>query len=575
MTADVVAARNARRFVLPIAAMLDELFPPWRDARVLCDDGDVIAVDKPAGVSTHAPDAGRHDDAVSRLQRWLAARHGGEPSAQYLGVHQRLDRDTSGVLVFARSRTANKGLAAAFEGRAASKTYVAVAPWRQGLAAQGTLVHDLVPADDGLMRALAPSSRPPPKAVRAVTKYRVLERHGARALLELRPETGRTHQLRVQCAAMGAPLSGDPSYGGEPAPRLMLHARDLTLTHPTRGAPVTFHAPVPRLFERWLRGEPDDAPLADRLRDAADRRYALATDPGTTAFRLAHDGDGVGAHVDLYDEHALVHFYTREGAPAVLDAVASLGVRGVYAKYRPKQANTLVDTRRDDVAPAHALRGDDAPVEFAVREHGLTYLVRLGDGLSTGVFLDQRENRRRVRELAKGRSVLNLFAYTCAFSVAAAAGGASRTVSVDASAASIEWGRRNLAANGLEGPAHVLVTADVFGWLEGARARRDRFDVIVLDPPSYSTAQGSRFSAESDYKKLAARCFALLSEGGALLACTNHRGIARMKFRRWLHEAARDAGREVTRLRDLPAPVDFPPAPGQEPHLKSALATVG
>ena len=98
--------------------MLNALFAPWRDARVLLDDGDVIVIDKPAGISTHAPDHDRHDDAVSRLQRWLAARNGGAPTDQYLGVHQRLDRDTSGVLLFARSRAANKGLAAAFEVRA-------------------------------------------------------------------------------------------------------------------------------------------------------------------------------------------------------------------------------------------------------------------------------------------------------------------------------------------------------------------------------------------------------------------------------------------------------------------------
>ncbi len=554
--------------------MLDDLFAPWRDAWVLHDDGDVIVVDKPAGVSTHAPDHDRHDDAVSRLQSWLASRHGGAPTSHYLGVHQRLDRDTSGVLLFARSRSANKGLAAAFEGRKVEKVYLAVALCQREIPAKGQLVHDLVPAEDGAMRAVAPSARPPAKAQRAVTRYSVLARHGKRVLLELRPETGRTHQLRVQCAAMGAPLSGDTLYGGEPAPRLMLHARDLSLDHPTQGKRVRYTAPPPRIFDRWMRGESDDTPLVDRLRAAAMLRYSLAHDEGTTAFRLAHDGDGVGSHVDLYGAHAVVHFYGPETDAATLDAVASLGVKGVYAKLRPKQANTLVDTRRETVAPAHALRGEDAPEEFTVRELGLSYRVRLGDGLSTGIFLDMRENRRRVRELSKGRAVLNLFAYTCPFTVAAAAGGASRTVSVDVSQSSLDWGRRNLAENGLDGSQHVFVAADVFGWIEGVKARRDRFDLVVLDPPSYSTAKGSRFSAESDYKRLAAACFALVAPGGSMLACTNHKGIVRMKFRRWLHEAARDAGREIAKLRDMPEPVDFPPAPGVESHLKCALATL-
>jgi 23S rRNA (cytosine1962-C5)-methyltransferase len=120
----------------------------------------------------------------------------------------------------------------------------------------------------------------------------------------------------------------------------------------------------------------------------------------------------------------------------------------------------------------------------------------------------------------------------------------------------------------------VLVVADVFGWLEGARARKDRFDLIVLDPPSYATARGVRFSAESDYRDLAARVFQVLAPGGTLMAFTNHKGIARLKLRRWLYEAARDGGTEVVKLRDLAPPVDFPPAPGLEPHLKGLLATV-
>jgi 23S rRNA (cytosine1962-C5)-methyltransferase len=202
--------------------------------------------------------------------------------------------------------------------------------------------------------------------------------------------------------------------------------------------------------------------------------------------------------------------------------------------------------------------------------------VRLGDGLSTGIFLDQRANRRRVREMSAGLNVLNLFAYTCPFTVAAAAGGARSTTSVDVSAGALAWGAENLAENGLAGAAHRFATADVFGWLEGARARRDRFDLVILDPPSYSTTKdGSRFSSASDYRDLAALVLPLLAPGGRLLACSNHRGIVRAKLRRYLHEAARAAGCAVAQMRDLSDPTDFPPPPGHEVHLKSVLVTVG
>src|SRR4029077_1479699 len=134
----------------------------------------------------------------------------------------------------------------------------------------------------------------------------------------------------------------------------------------------------------------------------------------------------------------------------VLDRLHALGFDGVYLKVRPKQANVLADTRREDLAPRLPVRGSPAPEEIAIVEESMPLLVRLGDGLSTGLFLDQRMNRRRVREMCtRGSAMANLFAYTCGFTVAAALGGAERTVSVDAAAAALERGRANLAHAGL------------------------------------------------------------------------------------------------------------------------------
>jgi 23S rRNA (cytosine1962-C5)-methyltransferase len=237
----------------------------------------------------------------------------------------------------------------------------------------------------------------------------------------------------------------------------------------------------------------------------------------------------------------------------------------------------VVDTRRDELAPRAPVRGAPAPDEFTVHELGAPYLVRLGDGLSTGVFLDQRENRRRVRGMASGLRVLNLFAYTGAFTVAAVLGGARSSVTVDVSPGAMAWARKNLDAVSADPARHQLLEADVLPWLE--RLERgaptlERFDLALLDPPSFATTKQSRFSAGSDYRRVATLTLRALAPGGRLLACTNHRGIPRVKLRRFLHEAARDAAREVVQMKDLPDPEDFPPAPGHEPHLKSVLVTV-
>jgi 23S rRNA (cytosine1962-C5)-methyltransferase len=563
------------------------VWPDFRDGWVVSDDGHLIAIDKPVGVSSQAADPDRPDDIVTRLRLHLGG--------AYLGVHQRLDRDTSGVLVYARRKEDNARLAAQFEGRKVKKTYLAcVAGWPKGRGrGAGVTLRDALVQDKGgtmrVARGRAPGAKP------AVTHVKVRAQRGDRALLELDLETGRTHQARVQLAHAGSPIAGDPLYGGAAAPRLMLHAAAIALDHPSTGRAVRFEAPVPPELEAWVeRGDPgeaiyDDGPaLARALGRALERRWGLGRSEGslaTTAFRLVNEeGDGLPRlAVDVYDAWLVAQLYGDDGPwsdrarrDRVLDALHALGFDGVYLKVRPKQANVLVDTRRDELAPAQAVRGTSAPVEIAIREEGVPLLVRLGDGLSTGVFLDQRHNRRRIREMAAGKTLANLFAYTCGFTVAAAVGRAKRTVSVDASAAALERGRANLAHAGLlERGEHSFAAADAASWLARTARKGESFDLVVLDPPSYSTTKKGRFVADRDYVELAAAAMAVVAPGGTLVACTNHRGITPHKLRRILFDAGRAAKRDVTQMRDMPEPPDFPVAAGALGHMKTAIVSLG
>src|SRR5205085_1405215 len=118
---------------------------------------------------------------------------------------------------------------------------------------------------------------------------------------------------------------------------------------------------------------------------------------------------------------------------------------------------------------------------------------------------------------------------------------------------------RNLEAIGADAAAHAVIEADAIPWLKETARGTDRFDLAILDPPSFATTKSSRFSAESDFREIAALAFQVLAPSGKLLACTNHRGIVRAKLRRYLHEAARDAGREVLQMKDMPDPTDSSP----------------
>lgn len=163
-----------------------------------------------------------------------------------------------------------------------------------------------------------------------------------------------------------------------------------------------------------------------------------------------------------------------------------------------------------------------------VEENGLKFRVNLTDYLDVGLFMDHRDTRQRVRGEARGKRVLNLFCYTGAFTVYAAAGGAAATVSVDLSNTYLDWAEENLTLNGLADARHRLVRADATAWLQAsAEDGAERFDVIVLDPPSQSVSKrmDRGFNVQRDQRKLLLHARALLSPGGALYFSTNFKGF--------------------------------------------------
>jgi len=597
------------------------------DAWIVFEDRDVVAIAKPVGVPCEAPADGLGEDLPTRLARFFEQRDGAGGSS-YLGAHQRLDAATSGVVLYARRREANAGLARQFEAGEVIREYVAaVVGWRGG---PRVLRHHLAKGDGARLISVAGRDA---RGKAAEAHIRVLAREGERALLLCRVTAGGPLTLRTQLALEHAPVVGDTLYAsisdstrnasisestrnasisestrntrnaddtrdapisGETfaAPRLLLHARRLALRHPLSGAALDLVAEPPRAFDDWLRrGErppfDDTAVLRDRLADAREARFGLAQLAGsadaTTAYRLVNEhGDGMpGLAVDVYGEHCVAQLLGEAAsahADAIFDALAALGFAGVYAKYRPRQANVLVDTRRDAIAPKLPVRGVATPAEaLVIYEHGLPLEVRLGDGLSTGLFLDQRETRRRVRELAGDARVLNLFAYTCAFTAAAAAGGARATVSIDAARDALAWGERNVAraraAAGTSGDDR-FVRADVFDALTRLAKSPERFELVIVDPPTYATTRTSRWTSGASWRALTAQCVAVLAPGGRLIASSNDRRLPPAKFRRFVQEGVREAARTPSQVKEFAIARDFPPGVGRDAHLKSLLVTL-
>ena len=298
------------------------------------------------------------------------------------------------------------------------------------------------------------------------------------------------------------------------------------------------------------------SPPADFLR-ALRRRDPLRADGATDALRLL-DGAGDGRAFDglFIDDFAgcwLVQT-TRPGqTPPEWLRTLENPPASIYWK--------LLDAR-DQRPPLH-WAGEPVAVPFTMRENGLAYRVDFAAGYSQGIFLDQRDNRLALRRrMRPGMTLLNCFAYTCAFSVAAAAGGAG-TVSVDLSRSSLDWGKENFRLNGLDpdGGGHEFRAGDVFEALRHRVKRGVRFDAVVLDPPTFSRDRRGRvFRVEDDFGELAALAAALLTHDGVMLCSSNSRRLTTESFRR-LVLSRLPANGEQWRVESTPMPPDFTGVP--------------
>ncbi|CTN84035.1 conserved hypothetical protein [Streptococcus pneumoniae] len=289
------------------------------------------------------------------------------------------------------------------------------------------------------------------------------------------------------------------------------------------------------------------------FRKAKEKRSAYYQDDLTTTYRLFNqEGDGFGGlTVDLYGNYAVFSWYNSyvyQIRQTISEAFRQVfpEVLGAYEKIRFKGL---------DYESAHVY-GQEAPDFFTVLENGVLYQVFMNDGLMTGIFLDQHEVRGSLVDgLAMGKSLLNMFSYTAAFSVAAAMGGASQTTSVDLAKRSRELSQAHFQANGLSTDEHRFIVMDVFEYFKYAKRKDLTYDVIVLDPPSFARNKKQTFSVAKDYHKLISQSLEILNPGGIIIASTNAANVSRQKFTEQIDKGF--AGRSYQILNKYGLPADF------------------
>lgn len=337
-----------------------------------------------------------------------------------------------------------------------------------------------------------------------------------------------------------------------------------------------YYDPLSPIAVRVLTRDPADAigPIFWRRRIAKAialrRAYAPFADPAVTdCVRLVHgENDGLpGVVVDLYGKFAVLKLYSAGLTPhrtQILDALrGELPLEGIYGRDEEARAqkNAEEDPEDEDEggAKGQVLWGKEPPNPIIVRENGVFLAVDVRNGQKTGFFLDQRENRLALRRFSKGRGrALNCFSYTGGFSVQAALGGAREVTSIDRDAAALELAKKNFELNGLDPKAHGFVASDVQEFLNEKKERKERFDLIVLDPPAYAKTQKAVPAALDGYASLHRAALAVLSPGGILATASCSARVTPEEFLGAIREAATKSKTDLTLLEERRQPPDHP-----------------
>lgn len=514
---------------------------------ILYQDENWLVVNKPEGMATHAGSPGELG-----VVEWLELHHGLK-----CYVVSRLDRGTSGVLLLALSREASGQAQQIHELEKATKTYEFLSTavsreerWACDQDLDGKTSHT------EFVRLETFGSVSTNKGVTNLTRY------------QARIKRGRKHQIRRHAQIGGVPVFGDDQYGTHWNGRLCLHCRNLSWP----GIGSDPESPLPPSFKALAGNDYSAAGLGFSL--CRDRRLGWL-ETITDTFRAVHRDEipGLPAAVDIYGKYFDAVWFDETADPIkaanrlnpVLDEVCRvygcLGGTVRIHRRNPHQRNLVTETRIFRETP---------PDQFTVHEHGLQYQVSLTQTQHTGLFLDQRDTRRRIFLAAEGKRLANLFAYTCSFSAAVLSGGGEVAFSVDLSKPGLSVGKTNLELNGLaDSGKGKFIQEDVRKWLERQLRRKNEkpeewqpLDLIVCDPPVFaSSKKGGKFSVEKEWPRLAEAAAQLMAPGGLALFANNHRTGDHSYYRRELVS-------RFSSVMELRPPLDFPVSEGRPHHVR-------
>ncbi len=312
--------------------------------------------------------------------------------------------------------------------------------------------------------------------------------------------------------------------------------------------------------------------LHKKLKAAWEYRKAFVQKEKLEAFRLVHgEGDALpGMNIDFYAGSFLIIFQNAEGVVPQKEFERGLTELEIGAVSKPR---FYFCYNFSDDLPSLSLRGGSTgltrPETKIIREGDLSFEIHLGEGLHTGLFLDQRENRKQVVTFSKNKKVLNLFGYTGAFTLSALQGGAGHVTSVDLSKNYLTWLKRNADLNKFFVSQMSNLARDVFQFLEEAQKKKELFDLIILDPPTFSRGRKKSFSTSKDLAELVSSTARCLAPGGKMFVSVNTQGLSPDQFKDQILQAISPLKLKILQKGNLPQDFRLSPKDQQNPPLKS------
>jgi len=313
----------------------------------------------------------------------------------------------------------------------------------------------------------------------------------------------------------------------------------------------------------WVLTQNRDEPInkaffTKKIKEAIEYRREFFKSVDTTAFRLFNgEGDGIGGlSIDYFDGYYLITWYSvgiYKFKDYILGALKSLvDFRGIYQKCRFDTKGQYVDSSSDYI------EGERALEPLIVKENGVKFAIYLDDGAMVGVFLDQRDVRKAIRDrYAKGRTVLNTFSYTGAFSLFSAVGGAKITTSVDLAKRSLPKTTEMFEINNIDASTQNIVVQDVFEYFKYAVRKGLKFDMVIADPPSFARSKKYTFSVAKDYTNLLKQIIAITEINGIIVASTNYSSLSRSRFKDFIQNAFSETNCRYKIVEEFALPKDF------------------